>query len=606
MAWRSYFLFSEHSLYCVNINGMAVVYKAYDTRLEREVAIKVIRTDLFGKAVIERILVRFEREAKALAKLSHPNIVGVIDYGEHDSAPYLVLVYLPGGTLKERMKGKPMSWQEAVRLLIPIANALDYAHELKVVHRDVKPANILLTAKGQPMLSDFGIAKILEVEDGQTLTGTGMGVGTPEYMAPEQGLGKEVDGRADIYSLGIIFYELVTGHKPYSADTPMAVILKHTTDPLPRPRQFAPNLPDTVERVLLKALAKDPKQRYPNAGAFAAALENLISAGPPRDAANVRNDSEETVDGFVTYTQHVSKTNPQSKKKNANALWIGLGAVVIILAAVLGTWLIRGSGNTASPTAALTTPTQTGTSGLGIGSAMVGDDGMIMVYVPEGKFSMGSDSSNFSNEKPAHQIDLSAFWIDQSEVTIKQYTACVNDKGCTPPEQNSSFTRMNYFDNPEFDDFPVIYVNWDQASAYCAWAGRRLPTEAEWEKAARGTDGRAYPWGDNTPKDTYLNYNQNKDDTTKAGNYKSGKSPYGVYDMAGNVSEWVNDWFNATYYKNSPPVDPMGPIEGDDRVLRGGSWSGFDGNVRSAYRDKFDPLKADPYIGFRCASGTTP
>ncbi len=174
-------------------------------------AVKVIRTELFGQVVIDRILKRFEREAKSLAKLSHPNIVGVLDYGEHENTPYLVLEYLSGGILKQKL-GTPIPWQDAIRTLLPIIHALDHAHEQKIIHRDVKPSNILLTEKGLPMLTDFGIAKMLEVIETQTLTGTGVGVGTPEYMSPEQSLGKDVDGRADIYSLGIVLYEMITGH----------------------------------------------------------------------------------------------------------------------------------------------------------------------------------------------------------------------------------------------------------------------------------------------------------------------------------------------------------------------------------------------------------
>ena len=295
-----------HILEQLGEGGMATVYKAYDTRLETDVAVKVIRTDSLPQNAIERTLKRFEREAKSLARLTHPNIVKVMDYGEHDGAPYLVLVYLPGGTLKKLM-GQPMPWQEAAHLLIPIANALDYAHEQKVIHRDVKPANILLTVKGQPMLSDFGIAKILEMEDGHTLTGTGMGIGTPEYMSPEQGMGRE-----DIYSLGIIFYELITGRKPYKADTPMAVILKHMTDALPSPRQFIPDLPDAAEKVLIKSLAKDPKDRYPDAGAFALAMENLIR-GDDQSRANIiqplsriPNDTSDTIDTFEVTSNNFS------------------------------------------------------------------------------------------------------------------------------------------------------------------------------------------------------------------------------------------------------------------------------------------------------------
>jgi tRNA A-37 threonylcarbamoyl transferase component Bud32 len=255
--------------------GMATVYKAYDTRLERDVAVKVIRTDLFGPAMIEAILKRFDREAKGLARLTHPNIVGVIDYGEYEGSPYLVMTYLVGGTLK-KMLGQRMPWQEAVRLLLPIAHALEFAHQHNIIHRDVKPSNILLTENGQPMLTDFGIAKILDLEEGQTLTAPGVGIGTPEYMSPEQGLGRAVDARTDVYSLGIVFYELITGRKPYIADTPMAVLEKHLHDPLPRPSSLVPDLPDDVEKLLLKSLAKETRDRYQSMDELAAALENLL------------------------------------------------------------------------------------------------------------------------------------------------------------------------------------------------------------------------------------------------------------------------------------------------------------------------------------------
>lgn len=251
---------------------MAVVYKAFDTRLERNVAIKVI---LPGKEHSEKFLKRFEREAKALAQLSHPNIVKVIDYGEQDGMPYLVMEYLPGGTLKQKLAGKPMSCPDAVKILIPIARALGYAHEQKIIHRDVKSSNILVTQSGEPMLSDFGIAKLLEAEETMDLTGTGVGVGTPEYMSPEQAQGKAVDARSDIYSLGVIFYEMVTGRKPYQADTPMAVVWKLASEPLPRPRQFQPNLPDQVEEVLIKALARNPENRFQTMHDFGQVLDQL-------------------------------------------------------------------------------------------------------------------------------------------------------------------------------------------------------------------------------------------------------------------------------------------------------------------------------------------
>jgi serine/threonine protein kinase len=264
-----------HILEPLGQGGMATVYKAYDTRLEREVALKIIRTEMFGSAVLENLLKRFEREAKSLAKLIHPNIVSIIDYGEYEGSPYLVEPYLAGGTLQQRL-GQPMPWQEAARQLLPVARALQYAHDQGIIHRDVKPSNILITPSGELMLSDFGIAKILDVEAGQTLTGTGVGIGTPEYMAPEQWVGK-VTPQSDIYSLGVVFYEMVTGRKPYTADTPAAVLLKQNKDPLPRPTQFVPGLPEDVEKFLLKSLAKRPEYRYRDMAFFAQTLEGLLS-----------------------------------------------------------------------------------------------------------------------------------------------------------------------------------------------------------------------------------------------------------------------------------------------------------------------------------------
>lgn len=262
-----------HILERLGQGGMATVYKAFDTHLERDVAIKMIRGDAFPVDAHTRILIRFEREAKALAKMSHANIVKVLDYGDYEGAPYLVMEFLPGGTLKQHL-GHPMPYREAAKLLTPIARALAYAHGHNILHRDVKPSNILITESGEPVLTDFGIAKLLEEGEGETLTGTGMGLGTPEYMAPEQWMGKAVPA-SDQYSLCVVFYELVTGHKPFTADTPAAILLKQSNDPLPRPRDYVPDLPDEVERVIFKALAKKPEDRYDSMVEFENALEKL-------------------------------------------------------------------------------------------------------------------------------------------------------------------------------------------------------------------------------------------------------------------------------------------------------------------------------------------
>lgn len=254
--------------------GMAVVYRAVDTMLDRSVAIKVIQSESGNQ---EKFTKRFLREAKTLANLSHPNIVKVLDYGEYEGAPYLVMEFISGGALKA-MIGKPIPYAEAAAMLVPMARALHYAHQQRIVHRDVKPENILINDSGQPMLSDFGILKLVDLEESRGLTGTGKIVGTPAYMSPEQIRGREVDGRADIYSLGIVFFEMITGRKPYNASTPIELSMQHLHDPIPKAKQFVRDLPAEVEQVIVKSMAKSPEDRYQTMLVFAQALEKLSGA----------------------------------------------------------------------------------------------------------------------------------------------------------------------------------------------------------------------------------------------------------------------------------------------------------------------------------------
>ena len=257
--------------------GMAQVYRAYHPTLDRYVAIKVLRSDLIDD---QEFLARFSREARSVAALRHPNIVQVFDFDVQDDHYFMVMELLEGNTLKAylnsyRSKGKPIPPNEIARILSDVLKGLSYAHANGIIHRDIKPANLLLTSRGEAVVTDFGIAQIV----GSTqYTVSGALMGTLHYMAPEQGMGTNVDQRSDLYSLGVVLYEMLTGHPPFDADTPLAILMKHLNDPLPLPAAPNPTIPRPFERVLLKALAKQPDERYQNAEEMMRAVQEAAEA----------------------------------------------------------------------------------------------------------------------------------------------------------------------------------------------------------------------------------------------------------------------------------------------------------------------------------------
>ena len=635
--------------------GMAAVYRAYDPHFHRQVAIKVLpREFLFDDTFRQR----FQREAQAIAALEHPSIVPVHDYGEENGQPYLVMRYMPGGSLEERLEQGRMTLEEASALISRLAPALDEAHSQGIIHRDLKPGNILFDRRGEPHLSDFGIVKLTEATT--TLT-AGAIIGTPAYMSPEQGRGeKDIDGRTDIYSLGAILFQMLSGKLPYEADTPTGQIMRHIMDPIPNLLEVSPTLPAGIQTIIERSMAKKKEQRYSTTEELAQELSAVIEkqkqmeiekpvdktipseqafqaeatlAGEditipkltqPSEALAVEQQAgkeaseadlvrRESISPAVPDEEYAGKmleqplpsivAPPLPKKKAHKRISyiillsvLGLIAVGILGggAALLINRLIKGNfpALVQNPTY---TPELTLTPQPVVQSSTI--DGMVMVYIPAGDFRMGSYNSDAlasEDEKPHHRVYLDAFWIDQTEVTNAMYALCVQAGACQPP-QNGEFS------NPEYEKYPVIYVNWNDAKAYCEWAGRRLSTEAEWEKAARGTDERIYPGGKQAIPCKTVNFESCVGFTAQVGSYPAGISPYGALDMAGNVAEWVLDWYESNYYSHSPFMNPSGPDVGEERVLRGGAWNSFTANIRTASRDKFNPTSVFNNIGFRCA-----
>ncbi len=253
--------------------GMATVYRAYQTQLERWVAIKIMHTT---EASGKEFLARFRREARAVAALRHPNILTIYDYGEEHGIAYIVMEYVPGGTLKAHLTGQPMEWPDVAMLVIPVGRALAYAHSEGIVHRDVKPANILLARPDWPVLADFGLVKLLGHQRG--ITQPGVSVGTPAYFSPEQAAGEDVDHRSDIYSLAIVLYELLTGRLPFEADSPIETMLRRLHESPTPPRRLNPRITPQLEAVIMQALARDPAARYPTMEALVNDLSRMPGA----------------------------------------------------------------------------------------------------------------------------------------------------------------------------------------------------------------------------------------------------------------------------------------------------------------------------------------
>jgi len=639
--------------------GFGTVYQARDLTLERTVALKVLHPQL---AADLEFVHRFQREARNLAQIDHPRVVTIYEIGEIDGRIYIAMRYLPGGSLSDRLKASgPIPPDEAVRLLDQVAQGLHAGHRRGIIHRDVKPGNILFDEDGQAVIADFGVARAVQVSSIGTSSESGGAVGTPHYRPPELWRGSPPPSPAsDVYSLACVCYEMLTGQLLFSGDTPDQVLTSHVLDDAAELlSREGSSIPRPVRAVLVRALSKDQAARFQSVTDFtrelstalaqpavSAAVEPLVISvkEPPREEPVLTvAQSQATTTGEknpATPAPNLPSQNPRPlpaapRKGMSRPVLLGIG-VTVVLSVIFALWW----GNRAGPTPPVTQPIPTATTlpvtaptdapvlqptdlptesatnaptlaptsaptslptstpapnpEPGYGETRVRDkDGMVQVYVPAGTFTMGSDI--YGDEKPVHEVYLDAYWIDKLEVTQAQYEKCSDAGAC---EYNNS----NRSRQPSYADHPAVYVTWAQANAYCLWAGGRLPTEAEWEKAARGDqDTRVYPWGEGLDP-AKANYWGVKGDTVPVGNYPDGASPYGVLDMAGNVWEWVADWYAADYYANSPASNPSGPAAGDYRVLRGGSWFSLTDNLRVSNRNLSNPGYPNHDVGFRCVA----
>ncbi|MBI5955164.1 MAG: serine/threonine protein kinase [Chloroflexi bacterium] len=308
--------------------GMATVYKAYHASLDRYVALKVLHP-AFNED--QTFTMRFQREARVVAKLEHPCIVPIYDYSEHEKRPYLVMKYIEGDTLKARLNQGPLTSEEIEQVVNSVGAALEYAHRQGILHRDIKPSNVMISNDGTMYLADFGLARIAQA--GESTMSSDSIMGTPQYISPEQAMGKkDLDAGTDIYSFGVMLYELVVGQVPFSADTPFSIIHDHIYTPLPLPKKVNPKVPDTVQRVLLKALAKDRIDRYATVEELMIAFKAAwTEAGVPMQGTAIimRSTMSKSATGAKKQTVDVPTTPPPLPKKRSPWMWVGIGVILL-------------------------------------------------------------------------------------------------------------------------------------------------------------------------------------------------------------------------------------------------------------------------------------
>jgi formylglycine-generating enzyme required for sulfatase activity len=632
--------------------GYGAVYRAWDMTFGVPCAVK---ENIVTSPDAQR---QFEREARMLRILRHPNLPKVTDYFIlPDQGQYLVMDFIDGEDLQSKLDtagfaGLPES--QALPWIIQACEALDYLHRQNppVIHRDVKPANIKITPEGQAVLVDFGIAKEY---DPQSSTTKGARAVTPGFAPVEQYSQGATDRRTDVYALGATLYAMLTGQPPVES------VQRTLHESLVPPRQLKPAISPPTDGAIWRAMQMKPDLRFQSAAEFATALRHALTTGPvrtvsvqpagiapqpagiaPQPYATAPGMPERPAPTLLTPVPPVVKEPPlpttaSAKTRAPRWVMIAGGALAGVLLLAGSIWLggklfgqedgpeptrtslIKGVATSVAATVAQVR-IATEAPSLGIGSSQVSQiDGMRMLYVPEGEFLMGSSADDpelSDDETPQHTVYLDAFWIDQTEVTNRQYALCVSANACPAPTETGSSSSDAYYADLLFSNYPVIYVSWEDARAYCLWVGRRLPTEAEWEKAARGPDGWIYPWGNESGSGSLANLcdsqctetDQESDiddgyaDTAPVGSYPDGASFYGTWDMAGNVWEWVADWYTDVFYTSTPLNNPIGPVQGDGRSLRSGSWINQWNGVRSANRNQDAPDFASSAVGFRCAA----
>lgn len=646
--------------------GMGRVYRATHIHIGTPIAIKVLRSDLVADPTSVE---RFRREARAAAQIRHPNAVLVTDFGvERGSGMvYLVMEFLEGISLKEKLeREKRLSPYDVLLILSQVCLALNVAHSKGIVHRDIKPDNIFLAHSdiedSTVKVLDFGLAKLKKNihEDATTITQAGMILGTPCYMSPEQCMAENQDARSDIYSLGVMTYQMLTGILPFRGPGFSKILMQHCSEAPPSLCRLVPDIPTSVETVVLRSLAKDPLQRQQSVVEFFEQLQAAYSqvgitpvptnwerssgersrstlidsspkanqpsntpqkmslAGTPTGAAPLQvqvdsksdslesmptgpislqfaptvvptdtpkriRDSQKTALLPPPLTSSDKQTTPETvlvteKKPNSRMkVAVIIATVVIVLGGGIGL-IFSLVQHGFLPAEATKTSQPMPQPPLG------------MVFVPGGKLMMGNNESQDAAEKPEHEVQIKPFFLDKFEVTNEDFMKFVQAKKYPAPSH-----WKNAQIPPGEDKFPVTNVSWEDAQAYALWAGKRLPTEEEWEWAAHGEHRQAYPWGNEFSANSANTKESRKNALMPVGSFPSGVSLCGAFDLIGNAAEWTTSDY-------VPYPGSQAKPEPGQKIIRGGGFQTDQKKATSTKRFIDLPGTRNITLGFRCAA----
>jgi len=582
----------------VGRGGMGTVYRARQISVDRIVAVKILKPSLARSASFIR---RFKAEAKAAAQLNHPNIVQAIDAGEEGGYYYFAMEFVDGETLHRRMvREGVIDEMEALKIAHKVTLALSHAFTHGIVHRDIKPGNIMISRSGETKLCDLGLARVLAEEDPQVGRAA---VGTPYYISPEQAMGAaEVDCRSDIYSLGATLFRAIVGRPAFTAPSSAEILEQHVHAPVPWPKDFNPELTDNVCYVIAKMMAKKPEERYQSPDELGEDLQRLLDGREPKskvlhlEIPPVRLSEEDREAMAITHARLRKKQQAVRQLAEVRrAVDVVCREQSIPPHAVVR--LLHGNLDESVPDTFLKYAVlllaerkfsqarnelrRAAELGADVSEFLAKLDALGappgMVYIPGGEFISGPPGQETTKT-------TDAFYMDVNLVSNRKYYDFMRATGAPAPPHWMGDTIPEGTEN-----LPVVNITWQEAKAFADWAQKRLPTADEWEKAARGHDGRRYPWGNEFDPLRCNVKESGHGDLTEAGRYPRGRSPYGCSDMFGNVVQWCID------------AAPVPGEETEGRVVCGVSFEQSGAEAGCWHREIRKRLRRSRKCGFRCA-----